>query len=308
MDLPGRTEEDIRFELSVEEADKVGKYYRKYWKVIQATKGITDDEDCKAALAYVTRALQASSHLALVKNCSLLDEDEDDQDLKEIFQDKDNKDIGDSINDELEIGANTTSTDESEDHDMYEQFMDHIRADDNARNLSRVKAFLQLYREIIDNHMNDRVLVFSISIMFLDIIAIALKHEFGDTVKPLRYDGRINGVQQSLVADALAGATAMKPMLISAGTGGLGLNLQAANIVIRLEPWWNKNLEAQADCRAFRSGQTKTVTVYHSVSTSRIDGLIIRTQNKKRQVNNSIMQALEREDDVASTIPEIFSS
>ena len=40
------------------------------------------------------------------------------------------------------------------------------------------------------------------------------------------------------------------------GTGGVGLNLTAANRVLLMEPWWNDAIEQQAFARVCRIGQT----------------------------------------------------
>ena len=41
-------------------------------------------------------------------------------------------------------------------------------------------------------------------------------------------------------------------MLCSQGSGGEGLNIQAANNVIRYGPWWKRSWEDQADARVYR--------------------------------------------------------
>ena len=46
-------------------------------------------------------------------------------------------------------------------------------------------------------------------------------------------------------------------ILMSLKSGGEGLNLQAANYVFVLEPWWNPAVEMQAIMRAHRIGQTR---------------------------------------------------
>ena len=50
--------------------------------------------------------------------------------------------------------------------------------------------------------------------------------------------------------------------LISARAGGAGLNLTAADTVIRYDPWWNPAVAHQATDRADHIDQDKPVFVY----------------------------------------------
>ena len=49
----------------------------------------------------------------------------------------------------------------------------------------------------------------------------------------------------------------MRIILISLKAGGEGLNLQVANYVFLLDPWWNPAAEDQATDRAHRIGRTR---------------------------------------------------
>lgn len=49
-------------------------------------------------------------------------------------------------------------------------------------------------------------------------------------------------------------------ILITTGSGGVGLNITAASGVTLLEPRWNISAESQAIGRAWRQGQDQAVT------------------------------------------------
>lgn len=51
-------------------------------------------------------------------------------------------------------------------------------------------------------------------------------------------------------------------MLLSLKAGGLGLNLDAANHLIFVEPHYNPQLDAQAEDRIYRLRQTKQCHIY----------------------------------------------
>jgi len=50
--------------------------------------------------------------------------------------------------------------------------------------------------------------------------------------------------------------------LLSTRAGGVGINLQAANVVILFDPDWNPQMDLQAICRAHRIGQLREVKVF----------------------------------------------
>ena len=77
-------------------------------------------------------------------------------------------------------------------------------------------------------------------------------------------------------------------ILMSLKSGGEGLNLQAANYVFVLEPWWNPAVENQATDRAFRIGQTRTVNVHKMITSGtleeRIDQMIEQKTDLARRI------------------------
>ncbi|WP_335328888.1 C-terminal helicase domain-containing protein [Gracilinema caldarium] len=51
----------------------------------------------------------------------------------------------------------------------------------------------------------------------------------------------------------------VKVLIMTLKTGGVGLNLTAADYVFIFDPWWNRAAEAQAIDRVHRIGQTKPI-------------------------------------------------
>ena len=64
-------------------------------------------------------------------------------------------------------------------------------------------------------------------------------------------------------------------------SGGTGLNLATADVVIHLDLWWNPQAENQATDRAHRVGQKNTVEVVHLITKGTIEEKILELQNKK---------------------------
>ena len=69
---------------------------------------------------------------------------------------------------------------------------------------------------------------------------------------------------------------------------GEGLNLQAANRVFVLEPWWNP-VEMQAVMRAHRIGQKRAVTATRFSTKDTIEERMMQLQEKKRLVFEGCM-------------------
>ena len=88
-------------------------------------------------------------------------------------------------------------------------------------------------------------------------------------------------------------------MLISLKAGGVGLNLTAADTVIQVDPWWNPAVDAQAQARAHRIGQTRPVFVHQLVIQGSIEERMLELQARKRELAEGLLgadgaQALEK--------------
>ncbi len=77
--------------------------------------------------------------------------------------------------------------------------------------------------------------------------------------------------------------------LISLKTGGVGLNLTAADTVIHYDPWWNPAAENQATDRAHRLGQDKPVFVYKLIVAGSIEEKILVLQERKAELAAQIL-------------------
>ena len=78
--------------------------------------------------------------------------------------------------------------------------------------------------------------------------------------------------------------------LITLKSGGTGLNLTSADIVIHLDIWWNPQVENQATDRAHRIGQTKSVNVVKFITRGTIEEKIIELQNKKKILSDNLIE------------------
>lgn len=73
-------------------------------------------------------------------------------------------------------------------------------------------------------------------------------------------------------------------LLMTLKTGGVGLNLTAADTVYIFEPWWNKAAEEQAINRLHRFGQKAKVLCYSLITQGSIEEKICLLQQRKAEL------------------------
>ncbi len=82
-----------------------------------------------------------------------------------------------------------------------------------------------------------------------------------------------------------------KVFLMTLKTGGIGLNLTAADYIFIFDPWWNKAAENQAIDRTHRIGQDKTVFSYKLITRGTIEEKILKLQELKSELFNSLISS-----------------
>jgi len=82
-----------------------------------------------------------------------------------------------------------------------------------------------------------------------------------------------------------------KVFLMTLKTGGIGLNLTAADYIFIFDPWWNKAAENQAIDRTHRIGQDKTVFAYKLITRGTIEEKILQLQEKKSELFDRLISS-----------------
>ena len=80
-------------------------------------------------------------------------------------------------------------------------------------------------------------------------------------------------------------------LLMTLKTGGVGLNLTAADTVFIFEPWWNKAEEEQAIGRLHRIGQKSTVMSFSIITRGTIEEKICLLQEQKSQLVDALISS-----------------
>ena len=83
------------------------------------------------------------------------------------------------------------------------------------------------------------------------------------------------------MVDQFTAALRARRLLSQIEAGGVGINMQAASVVIITEPQWKPSTEDQAIARAHRMGQVRTVQVHRLLAKDSVDERIREIQEDK---------------------------
>ncbi|MFO0813633.1 MAG: DEAD/DEAH box helicase [Gemmatales bacterium] len=129
-----------------------------------------------------------------------------------------------------------------------------------------------------------KAIVFSQWVEPLEVIAQQLR-DFG----PLLYHGKVPHKDRQKVLTTFKEDPKKHVILMSYGTGSVGLNLQFSNYVFLFDRWWNPAIEDQAINRAHRIGQKSTVFVKRFVTQNTIECRICEVLEHKRKLFEQIL-------------------
>jgi SNF2 family DNA or RNA helicase len=129
-----------------------------------------------------------------------------------------------------------------------------------------------------------KAIVFSQWIQPLERLAHELA-EFG----VVQFHGKVPSSQRPGILERFRNDPKIHVILMSYGTGSVGLNLQFANYVFLFDRWWNPAVEDQAINRAHRIGQRDPVIVTRFVTQGTIENRIAEVLNAKRQLFDEVL-------------------
>ncbi len=136
-----------------------------------------------------------------------------------------------------------------------------------------------------------KVLIFSQSTKMLDILERFLSYlDF----QFCRLDGSVAGEKRQAIIETFSNVASKFVFLISTKTGGTGLNLCAANVVVIFDPDWNGSNDAQAADRVYRIGQTRDTRIFRLIAAGTIEESMYMRQVYKTQLGNA---AIHRSDE-----------
>lgn len=110
-----------------------------------------------------------------------------------------------------------------------------------------------------------------------------------DRFDPLIYHGGVPTKKREPILHQFEHDPEANLLLMSYGTGAVGLNLQFAGYVFLFDRWWNPAIEEQAINRAHRIGQKTQVIVTKFICKNTIEERIDDVLRKKRAIFDSIL-------------------
>lgn len=138
--------------------------------------------------------------------------------------------------------------------------------------LVRLGELFDEYRE-----SDQKVLVFS---FFLDVLEAVRQQCDAAAV----ITGAASPAERMCIVDEFQKASGFQVLPAQIQAGGVGLNLQAASVVILMEPQWKATAEDQAIARAHRMGQTRRVVVHRLLARDAVDERLLEVLRGKKEV------------------------
>jgi len=132
-----------------------------------------------------------------------------------------------------------------------------------------------------------RVLIFTQMTKMLDVLEAFLNYH-GHIY--LRLDGSTRVEQRQILMERFNGDKRIFCFILSTRSGGVGINLTGADTVIFYDSDWNPTMDAQAQDRCHRIGQTRDVHIYRLVSEKTIEVNILKKANQKRMLTDMAIE------------------
>ncbi len=170
-------------------------------------------------------------------------------------------------------------------------------ASTDPREAAKVERLLELVAEARRN--GRKVVVFSYFLSVLATAAEALRASgvAPDALGPLT--GATPAADRQRLVDDLTAADGPGVLVAQIQAGGVGLNLQAASVVVLCEPQVKPTLEAQAVARTHRLGQLHSVQVHRLLTEDSVDERLLEIlQHKER-----LFDTFARDSALADTTP-----
>ncbi len=148
---------------------------------------------------------------------------------------------------------------------------------DDLKDSSKASRLLELVEEAESE--DRKVIVFS---FFLDTIRKVTMLLGDRCTNPI--NGSVTPQRRQEIIDEFDKAPAGTVLVAQIQSGGTGLNIQSASVVVLCEPQFKPSIENQAISRAYRMGQTRNVLVYRLLCEGTVDEKIMSTLESKQAI------------------------
>ena len=149
----------------------------------------------------------------------------------------------------------------------------------------KLQALASLLRSLKTN--GHKVVIFTQMTKVLDIMEKFLNiHSYSY----VRLDGTTKPEQRQILMQRFNTDIKIFAFILSTRSGGFGINLTGADTVIFYDSDWNPAVDAQAQDRCHRIGQTKEVNIYRMICEDTIEENIFKKALQKRELDELAIQ------------------
>lgn len=148
---------------------------------------------------------------------------------------------------------------------------------EDLKDSSKAQRLLELIEEAEED--NRKVIVFSFFLNTIRKIGMLLGSK---ALNPI--NGSVHLQRRQEIIDEFDKAPAGTVLLAQIQSGGTGLNIQSASVVIICEPQFKPSIENQAIARAYRMGQARNVLVYRLLCDETVDERIMEKLEEKQKI------------------------
>eukprot|EP00762_Andalucia_godoyi_P005403 ANDGO_08372.mRNA.1 Protein PHOTOPERIOD-INDEPENDENT EARLY FLOWERING 1 len=166
----------------------------------------------------------------------------------------------------------------------------------------KLQALAMLLRSLYMSRPRHKVLLFTQMSKMIDVL-----EEFLDMhgYVHLRLDGSTKPEQRLLLMERFNRDPNVFVFLLSTRAGGVGMNLTGADTVIFYDTDWNPAMDAQAQDRCHRIGQTREVHIYRLLTKRTVEESVLRRAMEKRAMAFKVLRDDVRRFDHTSTAVEV---
>jgi SNF2 family DNA or RNA helicase len=147
----------------------------------------------------------------------------------------------------------------------------------DPRDSAKLTRLLEIAHEAMAN--GRKVVVFS---YFREVLAVVVQALGPRACGPIT--GSTSTAERQRIVDDFTGTESPAVLVCQIEAGGVGLNIQAASVVVLCEPQVKPSIEAQAVARAHRMGQVRSVQVHRLLVADSVDQRMLELLDSKAQL------------------------